>query len=131
MVSPPPWLAKHHPESLPVNADGVTYWPGGRQAYCLHSAAYKDYASKLVRQMAERYGKHPALKIWHINNEYGCHTSHGNVHGFSDTQFDVLACTSGFHGRYLKPYQYLMGLKDRLAGPHKKILQRNQPLSLA
>ena len=24
--------------------------------------------------MAERYGGHPALKIWHINNEYGCHT---------------------------------------------------------
>lgn len=73
-ASPPPWLAKHHPESLPVDENGVTYWPGGRQAYCPHSVAYKEYASKLVRQMAERYGKHPALKIWHINNEYGCHT---------------------------------------------------------
>jgi len=74
-ASPPPWLAKHHPESLPVNADGVKYFPGGRQAYCLHSEAYKKYASALVRLMAERYGDHPAVKIWHINNEYGCHTS--------------------------------------------------------
>jgi beta-galactosidase len=73
-ASPPPWLAKHHPESLPVDVDGVTYWPGGRQAYCPHSAAYRESAAKLVRQLAERYGQHPAVKIWHINNEYGCHT---------------------------------------------------------
>lgn len=73
-ASPPPWLAKHHPESLPVDENGVIYWPGGRQAYCPHSVAYKKSAAALVRQMAERYGKHPAVKIWHINNEYGCHT---------------------------------------------------------
>jgi beta-galactosidase GanA len=28
-ASPPPWLARLHPESLPVTADGVTLWPGG------------------------------------------------------------------------------------------------------
>ena len=72
-ASPPPWLAKHHPESLPVDANGVKYHPGGRQAYCPHSEAYREYAKALVRKMAERYGNHPALKIWHINNEYGCH----------------------------------------------------------
>jgi beta-galactosidase len=73
-ASPPPWLAKHHPESLPVDIDGITYWPGGRQAYCPHSVAYKGAAAALVQKMAERYSSHPALKIWHINNEYGCHT---------------------------------------------------------
>ena len=73
-ASPPPWLAKHHPESLPVDAEGIRYWPGGRQAYCPHSQVYRNAASAMVRQMAERYGNHPALKIWHINNEYGCHT---------------------------------------------------------
>jgi beta-galactosidase len=73
-ASPPPWLAKHHPESLPVDADGITYWPGGRQTYCPHGTAYKESAAALVRQMSKRYGKHPAVKIWHINNEYGCHT---------------------------------------------------------
>lgn len=73
-ASPPPWLANRYPESLPVNADGIKLWPGGRQAYCLHSVAYRESVQKLVRQIAERYGNHPALKIWHINNEYGCHT---------------------------------------------------------
>ena len=74
-ASPPPWLAKFHPESLPVDAAGVTYYPGGRQAYCPHSEAYGKSAAALVRKIAERYGHHPALKIWHINNEYGCHIS--------------------------------------------------------
>lgn len=101
-ASPPPWLAKHHPESLPVNADGITFWPGGRQAYCPHSAAYKEYASKLVRQMAERYGKHPALKIWHINNEYGCHTS--------ECFCDV--CAAAFREWLKERYQNVDALND-------------------
>ena len=74
-ASPPPWLAHRHPNSLPVTADGVTLWPGGRQAYCLHSQAYMKAASALVTRLAERYKDHPALAIWHINNEYGCHVS--------------------------------------------------------
>ncbi|MCY3023695.1 MAG: beta-galactosidase, partial [Planctomycetota bacterium] len=27
------------------------------------------------RRLAERYKAHPALAMWHINNEYGCHVS--------------------------------------------------------
>lgn len=74
-ASPPPWLARRHPESLPQTADGVTLWPGGRQAYCPHSDAWRHAAGELVTRLAERYRHHPALAIWHINNEYGCHVS--------------------------------------------------------
>lgn len=74
-ASPPPWLAKLHPESLPVTATGVTLWPGGRQQYCPSSPAYREAAAKLVRRLAERYRDHPALAMWHINNEYACHVS--------------------------------------------------------
>jgi beta-galactosidase len=74
-ASPPPWLAQRHPESLPVTADGVTLWPGGRQQYCPSSAAYREAAEALVRRLAERYRGHPALALWHVNNEYGCHVA--------------------------------------------------------
>jgi beta-galactosidase len=74
-ASPPPWLARRHPESLPVTADGVTLWPGSRQAYCPHSSAYRKTAADLVTRLADRYRHHPALAIWHINNEYGCHVN--------------------------------------------------------
>jgi beta-galactosidase len=72
-ASPPPWLARRHPESLPVTRDGVTLWPGARQQYCPSSVAYRDAASELVRRLATRYREHPSLAMWHVGNEYGCH----------------------------------------------------------
>jgi beta-galactosidase len=73
-ASPPPWLARLHPETLPMKADGTRFWPGARQAYCPSSPIYHDRAGRLVEQVASRYHDHPALALWHINNEYGCHT---------------------------------------------------------
>ena len=72
-ASPPPWLAKLHPESLPVTKDGITLHPGARQHYCPSSTAYRERAAELVRRIAHRYKDHPALAMWHVNNEYGCH----------------------------------------------------------
>jgi beta-galactosidase len=74
-ASPPPWLARLHPESLPVTRDGVTLWPGARQHYCPSSHEYARAAAALVERLAERYGDHRALALWHVNNEYGCHVS--------------------------------------------------------
>src|SRR4029453_7725658 len=72
-ASPPPWLAKLDPESLPVTREGVRLWPGSRQQYCPSSSAYREAAAALVERLAERYRDHPALALWHVNNEYGCH----------------------------------------------------------
>ncbi|MCI2957587.1 beta-galactosidase [Agromyces atrinae] len=72
-ASPPAWLARLHPESLPVTEDGVRFGFGSRQQYSPSSPVYREHAMKLVRAMAERYGSHPALEAWHTNNEYGCH----------------------------------------------------------
>ncbi|WP_234482047.1 beta-galactosidase [Streptomyces sp. MBT49] len=73
-ASPPPWLSRLHPEILPETADGRRMWPGGRQHYCPSSAVYRRYAARLVERLATRYADHPALEMWHIGNEYGCHT---------------------------------------------------------
>jgi beta-galactosidase len=72
-ASPPPWLTRLHPEILPVLADGTRLWPGGRQHYCPSSPAYREAARRLVTAMADRYGSHPGVVLWHVNNEYGCH----------------------------------------------------------
>jgi beta-galactosidase len=74
-ASPPPWLTRLHPEILPVLADGTRLWPGGRQHYCPSSPAYREAARRLVTALAERYGSHPAVVLWHVNNEYGCHVA--------------------------------------------------------
>ncbi len=72
-ASPPAWLARTHPESLPVTADGVRLSPGSRQHYCPNSVAYRAATVALAGALAQRFGDHPALAIWHINNEYGAH----------------------------------------------------------
>ena len=75
-ASPPAWLTVKHPEVLPVTQQGVRLSHGGRQGYCVSSPIYKAKAVQLATKLAERYGKHPALKMWHVNNEYGCHNPH-------------------------------------------------------
>lgn len=72
-ASPPPWLAHQFPGSLPVDARGVRLGVGSRQQYSASSSAYREHALRLVEKLAERYGTHPALESWHVNNEYGCH----------------------------------------------------------
>jgi beta-galactosidase len=75
-ASPPPWLAHLHPEILPRTAEGVTLSPGGRQGYCPSSPVFREHALALCRAMAERYAGHPALRLWHVSNELGCHNAH-------------------------------------------------------
>ncbi|WP_394550789.1 beta-galactosidase [Agromyces sp. MMS24-JH15] len=72
-ASPPPWASAAYPELLPVDADGATYWPGSRQAYAPSSPVYRRLAGELVAALADRYASHPAVVMWHVNNEYGCH----------------------------------------------------------
>ncbi|MBC9716179.1 beta-galactosidase [Streptomyces sp. TRM66268-LWL] len=74
-ASPPPWLARLHPETLPVLEDGTRLYPGSRQHWCPSSPVFRTYAVRLVEQLAKRYAHHPALALWHIGNEYGCHIS--------------------------------------------------------
>lgn len=83
-ASPPPWLSKKHPEILPVTAEGVTLQIGSRQQYSPSSRVYRKFAAALVRKIAQRYRKHPALAAWHINNEYACHLH--ECHGADSTQ---------------------------------------------
>ncbi|MEW2516519.1 beta-galactosidase [Actinacidiphila alni] len=75
-AAPPRWFSHAHPQSLPVTADGLRLAPGSRQAYCPSSPAYRERAALVTRALAERYGEHPAVVMWHINNEY----AGGNPH---------------------------------------------------
>ncbi|WP_166869295.1 beta-galactosidase [Salinibacterium sp. ZJ70] len=75
-ASPAPWLTAKHPELLPVADDGTTRFPGGRQAWCPSSPVFREHALELAGRIAERYGSHPALALWHVSNELGCHNVH-------------------------------------------------------
>jgi beta-galactosidase len=70
-VVPPVWFYRAHPEALPVTAEGVRYAFGSRAAICHSNADYRAAAASITRKLAERYGDHPALAMWHVHNEYG------------------------------------------------------------
>jgi beta-galactosidase len=72
-AAPPPWLTTAHPEILPVDHAGHTLWPGSRQSWCPSSPVFREHALRLVERMARRYGAHPAVRLWHVSNELGCH----------------------------------------------------------
>ncbi|MGW5212157.1 beta-galactosidase [Streptomyces sp. NPDC004051] len=69
-ASPPPWMGHLHPDTLPRDEDGRTEEWGGRQHFSHSSATYRRHAAAITEDLAARYAGHPALTMWHINNEY-------------------------------------------------------------
>ncbi len=71
----PPWMSQKYPEILRTQADRLKDLHGGRHNHCFTSPIYRKKVSRINRMLAERYGNHPALILWHISNEYSgeCH----------------------------------------------------------
>lgn len=67
----PPWVDQKYPDVLRVDSEGRRSRHGGRHTFCPHSPNFRRLSRNLARQMALRYGKHPALIVWHVSNEYG------------------------------------------------------------
>jgi beta-galactosidase len=56
-----------------VTDTGVRLEVGSRQHYSPSSQSYRQAAVDIAEKIAERYAHHPAVVMWHINNEYSCH----------------------------------------------------------
>ncbi|MEG8036924.1 beta-galactosidase [Sphingomonas sp. LR61] len=70
-AAPPNWLLTAHPEVLPVDATERRERPGGRLGWCAASTVFREHALRIVGALAERYGHHPAVRLWHVSNELG------------------------------------------------------------
>ncbi len=70
-AAPPMWLLAAHPEITTVDEFGHRTERGGRLAWDPSSPVFRTYALRMVRALAERYGQHPALRLWHVSNEIG------------------------------------------------------------
>lgn len=71
----PVWLSQKYPEVLRVEESGIRNEYGVRHNHCLTSPVYREKVQNINRLLAERYKDHPAVKMWHISNEYcgECH----------------------------------------------------------
>jgi beta-galactosidase len=72
-ASVPAWFSKKYPDAAAVDRQQAPYSFGSRQHYSPNSPDYIRHIQMIVSKLAERYKDHPALKMWHVNNEYGCH----------------------------------------------------------
>jgi beta-galactosidase len=70
--TPPPWLTEKHPDICRAREDGVRISPGGRRHATANSPAYLDYSRRITEAITARYGQHPALIGWQVDNEFGC-----------------------------------------------------------
>lgn len=74
-AAPPAWLSRGYPQTLPVDAQGHTRQFGSRRHYCANSPQYREHTRRIVRALGERYGSHPQLVAWQIDNEFDCHNT--------------------------------------------------------
>ena len=120
---PPVWLGQRYPEILPVNRAGARL-AGGQGHYCPNSAAYREWSGRWVRQLAGRYGPHPALVLWYVHNEHGCH--------FEACYCE--ACAGGFRRWLQDKYQTLEALNEQWGcganGPWYHSWEEVQPVRL-
>lgn len=71
----PHWLADKYPEVLRVNSKRERMLFGGRHNHCLTSPVYREKVRLIDTELVKRLGNHPAVKMWHISNEFSgeCH----------------------------------------------------------
>ncbi len=72
-AAPPKWLVNQRPDILAWGGDGQARRFGSRRHYCFTSSSWRQETARICLQIAKRYGDHPAVVGWQLDNEYGCH----------------------------------------------------------
>ena len=100
-AAPPAWLTHAYPEVCAVDAEGRAQAHGARRHYCFTQPTYHRHTERIVSALAERYGHHPAVVGWQIDNEFGCHDT---VYCYCDS------CAAAFRDWLRARYQTLDAL---------------------
>ncbi len=69
----PAWASVAYTDIAPMDERGMRFSHGSRQSYCPNSPSYLRLSRALVEALGKRYAAHPALALWHVNNEVACH----------------------------------------------------------
>lgn len=74
-ASPPAWFFATYPEARVVTRDGTVLGFGSRGMAGPSSPDYLRASVRIATELARRYGRHPAVALWHVHNEYGAPVS--------------------------------------------------------
>lgn len=72
-ATPPRWLVEFMPDMIPLDKEGRPRTFGSRRHYCFSHEGYANECKLIVSKLAERFGNHPSVIAWQVDNEYGCH----------------------------------------------------------
>jgi len=96
--TPPPWLTHKHPDICRVREDGVRISTGARRHATANSPDYIAHSRRITEAITARYGNHPSVVGWQVDNEFGCGEttrSHGDhdrraFHTWLQEEYDSL-----------------------------------------
>lgn len=71
----PNWLGLKYPEVRRCQANGQRDLQASRHNHCPSSPVYRAKVAAINGELSKRFGRHPAVSLWHISNEYNgdCH----------------------------------------------------------
>ena len=72
-ATPPKWVCKKYPDIFATDVFGNSRKFGSRRHYCFSHIGYRGEVVRLAKAMAKRYGENQHVRVWQIDNEYGCH----------------------------------------------------------
>lgn len=67
----PVWMSEKYPEIRRVGPDLHRDETGQRHNHCYTSPLYREKVQAIDRALAQRFGCHPGVILWHLSNEYG------------------------------------------------------------
>ncbi|MGN7356958.1 beta-galactosidase [Paenibacillus sp. SAF-054] len=84
MRTVPTWLVEKDPSILIETSAGIRLEHASRYTFCINHPLLRKRAAQLASVLAERYGNHPLIAGWHLDNEIGdepdCHCSYCKQH---------------------------------------------------
>lgn len=72
---PPRWLVRARPEIRLLDGDETARAAGSRRFTCPTAPAYREASRTIVGALVDRFGQHPAVVAWQLDNEPGNHDS--------------------------------------------------------
>ncbi|ACZ43405.1 Beta-galactosidase [Thermobaculum terrenum ATCC BAA-798] len=96
----PPWLVEADPEVMPVDDRGVRAAYGSWGTACLSSQLLWARTELLVDELGRRYGRHPAVIGWQLDNELPATTCY------------CQRCRSSFHNWLERRYGDVSALNE-------------------
>lgn len=97
----PLWMARKYPEVLRVNRQGLRETPVVRHNHCWNSPVYRTKVREINSRLAERHGRHPAVKMWHVSNELSgeclCDRCVAGFHAWLKDRYETLDAVNAAH----------------------------------